>query len=131
MDDHMKQAIEDWHNHRRVKAVRGLVRREWPVIAWFISFILIAFGIWQVASLQENLREGLIRSCERNGNPLREAVIDQLEGEIQQSKAFDYSEFFPSVPPERLHTLIREENQRMRGYIEQIQPVDCPSLYPR
>jgi hypothetical protein len=127
----MRQAIEDWHNHRRVKAVTGAIKREWPVIAWAISFLLLAFTIWQVQAFGEDLRDGLIRSCERNGNPLREAVIDQLEGEIEQSKIVDYSEFFPSVPPERLDALIREENQRIRGYIEQIQPVDCPSLYPR
>lgn len=75
------------------------------------------------------LRDGLVESCERNGNPLREAVTTLLEDQIAQTQNLDYSEFFPTVPEERLDALIEMQNDKRRALLRTIQPVDCQALY--
>lgn len=78
----------------------------------------------------DELRNGLVASCERNGNPLREAVQKMLREQIQSSKRTP-PEFFPNIPPAVFKALIRDRVQANREIIDQIAPVDCASLYPR
>lgn len=78
----------------------------------------------------KQLRDGLVTSCEGNGNPLRVAVIGMLRDEIEQSHRADLARFFPQIPPAELEALIEEQNERRREVIRTIQPVDCEALYP-
>lgn len=78
----------------------------------------------------DELRDGLVASCERNGNPLREAVQKMLREQIRASEQTPPS-FFPNIPPEVFEALIRERIAANRQIIHQIAPVDCASLYPR
>jgi hypothetical protein len=77
-----------------------------------------------------NLRNGLVRSCNDNGNPLREAVQELLEEQIKQSKPSVVAKLFPQIAPEELERLIREQNENKRKIIKKIAPLKCESLYP-
>lgn len=76
------------------------------------------------------LREGLVRSCQRNGNPLRKAVQRQIRERIQQREHLDFTRFFPNVPPGELNRLLAQENRADRVSLKQIAPIDCKRLYP-
>lgn len=127
----MRQARKDWREHHRVKAITGFVRREWPVLAWLISFVALAWVILQVSTFSGDLRDGLVASCQKNGNPLRQVVRDILQTDIEQSKSLDYEQFFPNIPPAQLHALIHQENKESKRQLKTIEPLDCAALYPK
>lgn len=77
------------------------------------------------------LRNGLVASCEKNGNPLREAVQHQIQREIRQRETVDYSRFFPDVPPAELQLLLDEQTAADRATLREIAPVNCEQLYPK
>ena len=85
----------------------------------------------ETQKFQRQLRNGLVTSCERNGNPLREAVQKMLRDEVAQSKAPILRRLFPQIPPVQLERLIRAEAKANEATIREIAPVDCASLYPR
>jgi hypothetical protein len=94
--------------------------------------ILLGLTIYQVAetrTFSTDLRDGLVKSCEKNGNPLREAVQTILQEQIEQSERTPRS-FFPDIPPDVFDRLIEEQRERNEEIIERIEPVDCPALYP-
>jgi hypothetical protein len=126
----MRQAVQDWHNGKRGRAIKGFLKREWPVIAWLVSFTLIAIGIFQVSNFQENLRDATVGGCERQ-NEVREALRSQLTSEIRESQAVDSRKIFPNVPPEELQRLIRESNERLREQRARIPDADCQAIYPQ
>jgi hypothetical protein len=126
----MREAIRDWHSGRRGTAVKGFFKREWPVIAWLVSFALIAVGIAQVNNVQDKLRESAVAGCERQ-NDVREAIRSQITAEIQESRHVDYSEIFPDVPPAELYRLISESNDRLRDQRANIPNADCEAAYPQ
>jgi hypothetical protein len=125
----VRQAIEDWHTSKR-KAITGFLKREWPIIAWLVSFTLIAIGIVQVNNFQENLREATQGGCERQ-NEVRQALRSQLTAEIRESQTVDYSEIFPDIPPAELDRLIRESNERLREQRADIPDADCEAAYAK
>lgn len=97
----------------------------------FVALVLLAGGgLLYVQHFSNALRDGLVEACERNGNPLRAIVTEQLEDQLEQSHTTDYEEFFPDVPESQLHALIHQQNQRLRMQIEALEPVDCEALYP-
>jgi hypothetical protein len=124
----MRQAIQDWHISKR-KAIKGFLKREWPVIAWLVSFALIAVGIVQVNNFQDQLRDSAVGGCERQ-NEVRQAIRLQLTAEIKESQRVDYSQIFPDVPPEQLDQLIRQSNQQTRRQRAALPDADCEALYP-
>jgi hypothetical protein len=78
------------------------------------------------------LRDGLVESCEKNGNPLREYLASQALEEIAESKSLDYEEFFPNIPPDKLHDLLQAQNESLREALKgPLSPIDCAGLYPR
>jgi hypothetical protein len=128
----MRQAREDWRNHHYTRAIGGFVKREWPVIAWVISFVLIAYAIVEVSTFSGDLRNGLVQSCEDNGNPLREYLRDEARSEITEARSFNYEEFFPNVPPSTLDALLREEIADAREALNTtLAPLPCNDLYPK
>jgi hypothetical protein len=78
-----------------------------------------------------DLRNGLVQSCKVNGNPLREAVQDQLREQIHQRENLDYARFFPNVPFAELKALLEQQNRADRATLKKIAPVDCSRLYPK
>jgi hypothetical protein len=125
--DTVRQAIEDWHTSKR-KAITGFLKREWPIIAWLVSFALIAVGIVQVSNFQEDLRVATQGGCERQ-NEVRQALRSQLTAEIRESQTVDYSEIFPDIPPAELDRLIMESNERLREQRADIPDADCEAIY--
>jgi hypothetical protein len=81
------------------------------------------------ASFSQSLRDGLVESCEENGNPLREAVQSLLREQVVRASKTPAS-FFPGIPPAVFHQLVQEQAASNQALIASIQPVDCPAQYP-
>lgn len=126
---------------------RRLIRRTWWQAHW-IKVCLIFLFLWtslgffmiqdertdridDVTNFSVELRNGLVASCAKNGNPLREAVQGLLEEEIKQSDPDVIQEFFPQVPPEVLQNIIDKQIAHKEEVIEEIEPLNCEALYPR
>lgn len=116
-----------------VGPVKGL---RIAVAAFVLSILLFgvvvvgAIYVVEVHSADANrLREGLVESCERNGNPLRKTVQDILRDQIKQSESPLLARFFPQIPKADLDRLIAAQNELRRERIQQIAPVDCQALY--
>ena len=123
----------------RVGPVKGL---KIAVAAFVLSVLLFAavvgLGIYiltnqsdETQDFSAQLREGLVTSCEVNGNPLREAVRNQIQEQIRQREHLDYARFFPNVPPEELKLLLEQQNEADRATLAEIAPVDCSEQYPK
>lgn len=79
---------------------------------------------------QQELRNGLISGCKKNGNPLRAAVRGQLREQIKQSSNTKVLRtFFPQIPRSQLIALVAKSIARDKAEIKQIAPVDCAALY--
>jgi hypothetical protein len=108
----------------------------------FIAVLLLAaagtFAFLYLRSSQVNgieqfsteLRDGLVASCERNGNPLRDAVRKMIREQIQQSNSPAIKRYFPQIPAEELERLIRHQTEARRRTLHEIAPVNCEALYP-
>lgn len=95
--------------------------------------ILLGLSLWQwheTSTFARDLRDGLVKSCEENGNPLREAVQDQIRHQIEQRETVDYTRFFPTIPPGELERLLEEQNEQDRKTLHRIAPINCAALYP-
>jgi hypothetical protein len=125
---------------------KRLVRKTWWEHNW-IKVALAALFIWttvgfvkveiekadRVNAVQQfsvELRNGLVASCEKNGNPLREAVQGLLEEEIKQSNPQTLRTFFPQIPPGVLERIIKRTTLHKNRVIEEIEPLNCEALYP-
>jgi hypothetical protein len=73
------------------------------------------------------LRRGLVRSCERNGNPTREAVRSLIEEQIRNSESPVVRQLFPQIPTALIEVQIAADRERLK----EVAPVDCAHLYPR
>jgi hypothetical protein len=84
----MKQALQDWRNHHRVKAVRGFLRREWPVVAFALQFIALALVVLWINSIATVNHDSL---C---------ALKHNLEERIADTAEFleDHPEGFAGIP---------------------------------
>jgi hypothetical protein len=76
------------------------------------------------------LRDGLVTSCEKNGNPLREAVQGMLREEIARSNSPQIKTLFPQIPAGELEHLIDKQVVADEATIYEITPVDCGAQYP-
>jgi hypothetical protein len=72
----------------------------------------------------------LVENCEKNGNPLREAVQQVLREEIKQTENKTLlHEFFPQISEKHLDEVIEESVKRKQKTIRRIAPVDCQKAY--
>jgi hypothetical protein len=108
----MRQAREDWREHRYSQAVTGFIKREWPVIAWAISFVALAVVILQVNALAARTTDSL---C---------ALRSDLERRVETSRQFleENPHGIPGITPAYLRTSI--ENQERT--VEALSDLDCP-----
>ena len=118
-------------------------QRQTNVLLLITVVLMVAAAIYQFlvvnpdsARIQDQLRDsqnaihaGLVQNCEENGNPLRVAVQQILQDQIDQSHAVNLEKFFPQIPASQLHRLIHQQNQRRRSEIRQIAPVDCEHAF--
>jgi len=86
-----------------------------------------------VQRFSEDLRMGLIASCEQNGSPLRNAIQLIILDDIQQTQAFigtkEGSQLFPTVPPRQLDALLRDTVRDNRRILATIPDVDCQATF--
>lgn len=99
------------------------------IVSIVVASLAIGAAIYFRASDEDRLREGLIINCEKNGNPLREAVQTLLREEIKQSHSPLIAELFPQIPKEQLRELTEQTNKKKRELIASITPVDCDAEY--
>lgn len=86
----------------------------------------------EVRQFGEELRSGLIKSCERNGNPLRETVQHIIREEIRQSDPEIIQKFLsPEISFTELESLIKIQNRKRRERLREIAPINCKNLYPK
>jgi hypothetical protein len=98
----------------------------------FISVVGIKIQSDDAAQQTEDLRNGLIDNCEKNGTPLREAMQALIRNEIAQSQSFTEEQaelFFPNVPRDQLDSLTEAAIQRNKDLLAAIPDVDCQALY--
>lgn len=89
--------------------------------------------VTNVQEFQEDLRVGLIESCEKNGNPLRKTVQSLLEERIKNAKDIveQLEHFFPNVDPKELREALQKQLRADRARIKKIAPLDCDALYSK
>ncbi len=100
------------------------------VIVLTLVLVLNLVAVAETQSFATQLRNGLVASCEKNGNPLREAVQRMLREQIQRSEKTPAS-FFPNIPRAVFNKLIADQTAADRATIRRIRPLNCASLYPR
>lgn len=85
----------------------------------------------ETQNLTQSLQDGLIKTCRDSGNPLRRvvfrlehAISGQIKADIKQSKSLEasgrYAEFFPNIPPGRLHALLERDRVQKRREIQEL-----------
>ena len=98
----------------------------------FAFLYLRSQQVEQVETFNQELRNGLIASCEKNGNPLREAVQSLLRTQIKNSQNLKQLErFFPQIPPPELRTLTERQVDANQKLLHEIDPLDCEKIYPK
>lgn len=122
----MRQAIRE-RNPRR------FVRKVWP---WVLVVLVAMFLVWRTEQAahtanetSQNLRAGLIASCEDNGNPLRVAVRGILKEGITAPNDPRLRELLPNVPQEVIERIAKEGNRKKHHALAQIQEVNCVTQY--
>lgn len=102
----------------------------------------------RVGKFSVELRDGIVFSCQKNGNSLRRAVrkfgdvlVNQIQDDIEQSKALErsgtYGEIFPNISPAKLHELIEKslegkenDQSELSRVIKLARPVSCKAFFP-
>lgn len=79
----MRQAQQDWTEHRYVQAVTGFVARHWPLIAWAVSFVLLALTVLNVQDNTNNI--GQLASQNRATIC---ALVQDYDRRIEQAQSF-------------------------------------------
>jgi hypothetical protein len=118
-----------WLRRHRPKNIARLVM-PYLVIVMTGLLIISLIQTKEARDYSTELRNGLVASCERNGNTVRAVLQKRIEREIENGERFNYSEFFPNVPPDVLAELIKEQREESRKELKEIEPVDCAAQYP-
>lgn len=77
------------------------------------------------------LRSGLVESCQRNGNPLREVLTEEQEAAITDPHDPQIRELLPTAPQSVINRIIAKGNREHRERIQKLAPVECEKQYPR
>lgn len=109
----------------------GLAAVVVPYIIVVLTGITLFTGYTaiQTQDFAKQLRQGLVRGCDVNGNPLREVVQSILSEDIKQSKALPAS-YFPGIPPKKFHELVRAQRERNEARSRRIAPINCAAAFP-
>jgi hypothetical protein len=140
--------------------VVNYLKKNWLIIAWILSFALIAAGILRVEGLahqiRENsqdraiaVREGQIQNCEIISVPLQKASIEiikqqiaVLKQEIESNKLLspkEYEQAFPELPEHiNIKKLVQEELENNKAALERDYEIldelksfpSCKNRYP-
>lgn len=78
------------------------------------------------------IRDSIVRSCEKNGNTLRKALVQNIEDQIQRTKGNVKLtiKFFPSIPPATLRNLTQDQIDSLREQQRRVGPINCPVQFP-
>jgi len=92
-----------------------------------ISVFLLANQTTTTADFSSELRDGLVESCELNGDPLRAAVRNLLREQIRNTESPLIKELFPTLPQSFIDMRVAALHQRLA----EVKPVVCNDLYPK
>jgi hypothetical protein len=115
---------------------------KWTAVVLVLSILFASAAIGTALYLRQEsitetqrftreLRNGLVKSCARSGNPLREAVQHMLREQVQRSDPATIRRYFPQIPSSELNRLLREQREANEATIRRIAPVNCKALYPK
>lgn len=86
----------------------------------------------EAKQLQEELREGLVLNCEKNGNKLREVLQTRIHNEIKEATNFILLEkLFPNQTRMELYHLVLPSVRQHWREMKEVAPVDCNAIYPK
>lgn len=84
----------------------------------------------RLARLQSQLRADIVKSCEKNGNPLREVLQDQLRQNLEFSQNPELVKLiFPASDPSKLDALIKKGIVQTKHQLKVIAPVNCAKTF--
>jgi hypothetical protein len=76
------------------------------------------------------LRQGLVENCQNNGNPLREVLIEEQEGAIEDPHDPRIHALLPNTPQSVINKIVAEGNKEHRERTKKLTPVNCTQQYP-
>lgn len=123
-------AISWIHIHRPANPGRFVM--PYLVVVMTVLLFVNLIQVGNTRDFANELRDGLVASCEKNGNPLREGLQEEKEADIEEA------EHPPPAILEVLHitaeraiALARPKIRKLRRDVRtRYAPVDCASLYP-
>lgn len=108
---------------------------KWTVIR-FVGALVITVLLVVVITVREGefsteLRNGLVKGCETNGNSLRSAVQHTYEKELQQLQNPElYRKIFSNLSEAELNKLMNRAIIEAKKKIKDVEPIDCEAQYP-
>lgn len=119
----------------------GLIHRHRPAHPgrFVMPYLVVALSITTAASLYTainartfagDLRDGLVASCEKNGNTLREVLREEQLAALTDADDPRIRAILPNVPHSVIVAIVRQGNREHRERLRKLRPVDCPSQYP-
>jgi hypothetical protein len=103
------------------------------IVAIFVAAVAGAGQLQNTNSINQfdkDLHGALVKVCQDRINPILNVQREQLQRDIRQNKSFDFSKFFPKVPPAQLHALIQSQIQQDKQLLKTIPSVNCSKIFP-
>lgn len=119
----------DWMRENRPPGLAQVVVPYLIVVLTMISGFT-GYTALQTQDFAHQLQAGLVRSCDVNGNPLREVVQQILQEDIDQSKKLPAS-YFPGIPPDKFRMLVKKKRIANEKKIKLIAPINCAAAFRR
>lgn len=85
------------------------------------------------AAFSIELRNGLVKNCEENGAPIRDAIQAIILQDIKESTRLTPDEtaaLFPNFPPDELKQLLKENLEAKKALLASVPDVNCEQIYP-
>jgi hypothetical protein len=108
----------------------GIAKYVMPYVVLVLTLVTIftAYTALETKNFAGQLRDGLVESCDVNGNPLREVVQQILQEDIDASKKIPAS-YFPGIPAEKFRELVRKKRIANEKKIRKIAPINCDKQF--
>lgn len=124
----ISRLIDFIHRHRPENPGRFVM--PYLVVALSITTGASLYTAINARTFAGELRDGLVASCERNGNTLREVLREEQRAAITDPRDPRIRQLFPDQPQAVLNAIVAQGNSEHRTRLRKLRPVDCPSQYP-
>jgi len=118
-----------WIHHHRLERPGRYVMPYLVVVLTVIAGLTLVLVV-RTQGFATELRDGLVESCEKNGNPLREVLREEQHAQITSPQDPRIQALFPNLPLAVIMPIVERGNAEHRQRLRKLHPVDCVSLYP-